>query len=425
MRPSAPSSASGKKRIHGPVGAAPLVGEKRSRRDVDTTDAAAPNNSPPIEKGTKKGLQRREKEEPPLLLSPSGQAMSLAEAKAALEAFTKRVEAAEREDERRRAAVDAQTQIDEAHVWHAMAFSDRPLRFNVGGCLFEVPISSLCRAESDSFFDSLSRQLADENGGALPGWETSVVGNGAGVVADCLSTVERDASGAIFIDRDPETFRIILNYCRGYSGIPNLTLGLAHRLLADAEYFNLTALADEMRYYCLGTVPSLPHQFSLPGAGINVDRTRLRAVYNVSPLGDRLLLCGRHSVTFHIKKAEYVGLGVISDDCVSFDSEFHRTRNCCVYYMTGLTYTNFPFHKKEEASAKYAAGDYVTVTLDMQSKVVAFHVRGAAPRCYSCATAVRLRFAVVIKFDSEVTIVDSATDAPTAFLTLAEHRQAV
>eukprot|EP00388_Colpodella_angusta_P002617 GDKJ01009141.1.p1 GENE.GDKJ01009141.1~~GDKJ01009141.1.p1 ORF type:complete len:247 (+),score=10.60 GDKJ01009141.1:109-741(+) len=206
-----------------------------------------------------------------------------------------------------------------------------------------------------------------------------------------------------------------MNYARGYIPIPNLTLALAHRILCDAEYYQLEELAETMRFHIYGTSPSQPHQLSAPGAGINPDRNRFKTVYNVTPLGDRLLLSGRHSVTFEIKKAEYVGLGVISDECTSFDSEFHRVRNSCVYYMTGIIYTNFPIHKKEDNAEKFVVGDFITINLDMWNHVVEFRLRNSI-KCFSCSTAVRLRFAVVMKFDSEVALVGSSSEENTQFV---------
>lgn len=261
-------------------------------------------------------------------------------------------------------------------------------KFNIGGQHIVVPLTNLKFSEG-SFFEALLR-------GELP--------------------VQRDENGCIFIDRDPEVFKIIMNYLRGYATIPNLTLSLAHKILCDAEYYQLDSLAETMRYHVFGTSPSLPHQFTAPGAGINVERNRFKTIYNVSPLGDRLLLSGRHSVTFEIKKAEYVGLGVISDECTVFDAEFHRVRNCCVYYMTGIIYTNFPNHKKEESTEKFGSGDFVTIVIDMCNHVVEYRLRNSI-RCFSCATATRLRFAVVMKFDSEVSIVGSKTEEPTRFET--------
>ena len=153
--------------------------------------------------------------------------------------------------------------------------------------------------------------------------------------------VQRDAAGRIELDRDSHVFRHILNYLRGYkSQLSSSELGM---VLYDLDYYGLDALADVVRSQT--SPPANAFQY---GGGTNLERNRFRSHYSVSLLGEHFYMQGKHSVTFEIRRCEYVGLGVISDYCVSLDQEFHKTTHCCVYYMTGVFYSNYPHHKKEE-----------------------------------------------------------------------------
>lgn len=219
--------------------------------------------------------------------------------------------------------------------------------------------------------------------------------------------VETDEKGRIFIDRDPATFRNLLNFMRGYRKA-KLTPGQVAMMLHDAQYYQIPISEQDLQAFNPTRLHTpLPHQFSAPGPGISTSLDRLRSIYCVAPVGDRLIIAGRHAITFHIVRAEYLGFGVISDDCTVFDAEFHKVKNCCVYYMTGVCYSNFGVHKKQEFSDKFKEGDRVTIVIDMQNKVVEYHFRDVV-RCFSCSMALRLRFAVVMKMKTEVKIEETA-----------------
>lgn len=259
------------------------------------------------------------------------------------------------------------------------------VRLNVGGEVFVVPVNTLLGRESNTFFHAL---LGAKDEGVAP--------------------VFTDADGAIFIDRDPGTFRHILNYFRGYSHFQMLEEEQLRKLKVDARYFQLPGLLE-----MIGESEQAADLQFQPGPGVSPERNRLRVVYGVAVVGDIFLVTGRHRITFEIKVADYVGVGLVSEACVSTDQEFHKTANCCVYYMSGVFYTNFPHHRKEENLEKIENGDFVSVTVDMDKGVAEFTLRNSI-KTISIGRARRLRFAVTMKMASRIRIVpeDEASQLP-------------
>lgn len=100
---------------------------------------------------------------------------------------------------------------------------------NVGGVGFSTTRTTLSLLEPGSFLARL----------ALSG-----VDNGTGGSAGAGLSTRRDASGRIFIDRDGERFRIVLNYLR---------TGTVHASDKDT----LGALRDEAEFYCLPKLSAL------------------------------------------------------------------------------------------------------------------------------------------------------------------------
>jgi hypothetical protein len=213
-----------------------------------------------------------------------------------------------------------------------------------------------------------------------------------------------DPSGRILLDRDGETFRHILNYLRGYK--PLLSTDEIETLLHDVQYYGL----DELYATLAHQIQPHGNVFQY-GGGTTLERNRFRSSYCVSLIGERYYMQGKHQITFEIRQCEYVGLGVVSDACACLDQEFHKTAHCCVYYMTGVFYSNYPHHKKEEGLEKFARDDRITITLDMDDKTVSFAKMDRTVRIVQCSTATRLRFAVVMKLDSEVVIVPNTGDS--------------
>lgn len=266
------------------------------------------------------------------------------------------------------------------------------IRLNVGDELFTVPIQLLLGKDGDeNFFDVIlgfynynnkNDNLDDDNN-----------------ICNYFFPPPLDETGALFIDRDPSTFRHILNYLRGYQLLGVLNEDQLSMLRTDARYFRIGSLINE-----LGDQTATNMVRFRPGPGVNPERNRFRVIYGIAMVGERFLITGRHSITFQVMNSDYVGIGLVSDSCVSTDQEFHKTPNCCVYYMTGVFYSNFPHHRKEDGLEALERGDYVSLMVDMNKRVAEYTLKGST-KMISLGNARKLRFAVAMKLSSSVRIV--------------------
>lgn len=260
---------------------------------------------------------------------------------------------------------------------------------NVGGVHYDVPFATLLRDEGSLFSILL--------GSDYP--------------------IERDASGSILIDRDGLSFRHVLNYLRGYPKSASLSSDELALLLSDADYFVL----PQLRKMLSADDPQAGTFRFESGPGVSPECNRIRVAYCVGVIGEKFLIAGRHRVNIEVRSGDYVGIGVVSDACVCFDQEFHRIFNSAVYYMTGVFYSNFPHNRKEEGLEKYGAGDVITMVLDMDDKTIEFSMAGKGSKVVSCATASKLKFAVVTKMHSQLRILSDAE----ASLVAASRLQAI
>ena len=319
------------------------------------------------------------------------------------------------------------------------------LKVNIGGKLFEVPSRTLLR-DSRSLFAQVfcnSHRITHVGGSGCAAIITGEkrargVGSGVSNAADddsvtCAASAEddqlvstqennaqllRDENGVVFFDRDPHTFALLLSVLRDTKGHVVLTPEEADMVVDDAMYYQLydhtrfsSAFVHSAAHGLEGFFAYARHwaaapkmdEFASIGTNINPQRTRFRSVYSVCPVGDGFFTAGCHSCTFTVKACEYVGIGVISDECTNFDSEYHRCRNCCVYYMTGVLYSNYPNHEKLDTFRKYDVGAVIKVTINMDKNIIEFSLNDMV-QCVPCPTAIRLRFAVTMKNTSEVHI---------------------
>lgn len=249
---------------------------------------------------------------------------------------------------------------------------------NCGGELFTFPKTTLLSSDENSLFHALFYFEGDP---VLP--------------------IQKDENGVIFFDRDPTVFHHIANYLRGYTKFDKLDGNLAKRIRLDAIFFRLPKLLklldDDKKNFL---------QFR-PGPGVSPDGDRLRVAFGVAIVGEEEMVTGRHSITFEILLDEYIGVGIVSDACTCTDREFHRTPFCCVYYMSGVFYSNYPHHKKEErvqTVLKFGAGDRITIDVDLDKGIVEFINKNGA-KIVSIGKSKRLRFAVTAKGNSSVRIV--------------------
>ena len=273
------------------------------------------------------------------------------------------------------------------------------IHLNVGGMKFTVPYRTLVpTGDADSFFYRIlsNGTRGEADGDRLP--------------------LDRDSEGNIIIDRDPITFKHVLNYLRGYRKFHMLVAEELSLLRSDAAYYGLTGLSA-----LLADSEDESGLFA-PGPGVSIERKRIRVAYCVGFVGDRFLMTGRHAITLEIDSAEYLGIGVASDSCLASDQEYHKVCNSCVYYMTGILYSNFPLHKKEENLEKYEAGDRVTIVLDMTARIVEFHLKNSV-KVLSVGSAQRLKFAVAMKLGSKVRIVQDEQNSN--FLSITSKELAV
>ncbi|EPY35968.1 hypothetical protein STCU_00821 [Strigomonas culicis] len=255
------------------------------------------------------------------------------------------------------------------------------VRLNIGGELFEVALSTLLAYDAPNLFHSLFSN-------------------------EYLLCDYDEKTKSIFIDRDPATFRYIINYLRGYSYFQALGEEERTKLKVDAEYFCLKGLHDILTSESVDKASTRGEMgyFMKDAPGVSVDRKRFRVVYCVSTIGDVYFVAGKHTITFHVVRADYVGIGLVSDSCINRDQEYHRTANCCVYYMSGVFYTNFPHHRKEENLEKISDGDLITLTVDMDKGMAEYKLKSTT-KMFSIGRIARLKFSVIMKFMSQVRIV--------------------
>lgn len=312
--------------------------------------------------------------------SPSANVGWKAQAKAAKQKLEETFKATSEKEEQLQRIQEAMQRSKEK--LQLLCDTNQFVSLNIGSTVFDVPVSTLLSEEGSIFETLLSQHYM----------------------------LDVDAQGAIMIDRDPASFRHIINYLRGYRRF-NLTPEELALVEMDIDYYMIPKMRQAIYQSNGENVPnsSNANRF-VPGAGINQDGSRLRVAYAVSLIGDQMLIAGRHTIHFEVLSGEYLGMGVVSENCVSTDVEFHKTPNCCVFYMTGVFYSNFPNQRKEEGLDKFTTGDIVSCTLDMDEKTIQYAVRGVTTKVISCAPATRLRFAAVGKLSSGCRIIPS--DSP-------------
>lgn len=279
--------------------------------------------------------------------------------------------------------------------------------------------------------------------------------------------VQRDRAGAILLNRDGQTFRHILNFLRGYPrlpcqsieavgflaedalyyGVPRLLTLLDQELLLQASFrleggrfWGRTAIALRSRFafhqmdkaivrtvggtendqaafpadQCpvSSSMPDshvamvVPHRFQL-GPSVSSDGVRFRSPYLVAFVGHRFFIAGRHTATFEIVRTGYIGIGVASESVVLSDAEFHRSPGVVVYYYTGSAHVSgtgeAPFRK--DGLQKFALNDRVTVTADLDDRFVEFFINDRSELILHLPAAPRFRFAVAMKGNAAVTLV--------------------
>ena len=125
---------------------------------------------------------------------------------------------------------------------------------------------------------------------------------------------------------------------------------------------------------------------------------------------------GAHTQEFHVERADYVGIGVVSRLFVDQGTEFHQLSQCAVYYMSGVLYANFESHRKIETAESFTDGDHITVSVNYQDGCVTWLRNEETIHTASMGEGNKypeLKFAVVLKRASVVHLVPMTTASST------------
>ena len=257
----------------------------------------------------------------------------------------------------------------------------------------------------------------------------------------------------VFIDRDPDSFRYVLSFLRGYPlWVPPHMVDF---VADDASYYGVTGLL-----YSLGIATDSDvgaAQTFVAGPGVSDDGTMATSMSMVAiagplahPAGCASLLgtspwanigeverhpssssaptrpATSHSITFRIDKCEMVALGLVAgvttstnchptseaaprDNGVSQVTLFSGTPDSVCYLMTGQLHVRMQSPTvHDETIERYGNGDFVTFTVNYASNKIHIRKHGAIPISLSFPTPLPpLRFAVYLQGVGSVVIVDT------------------
>ncbi|KEG11874.1 hypothetical protein DQ04_02191060 [Trypanosoma grayi] len=255
---------------------------------------------------------------------------------------------------------------------------DRRVCLNVGGKCITTLASTLCSVPS-----------------LLSEW----LNNG-------FAGLPRDRRGNPFIDRDPENFRLIVNYLRGYE-LPLDTEKIVF-LAEDAEYYRIEALR------ALIDPPAEWHFES--GPGVSPDKTHFSTDSILGTCGnDPLPSNGKSVLTLHIDKCELVTVGLIDAEYVCENKELQYQRSSIAYRNTGELVCSFNDERTYTMGVGFKSQDLVMVqvvlTPNAAAKIDFYCGSVKTHETEWPAPTPPLRFAVSLRGTSAVTIEkDSTTD---------------
>ncbi|KAH9586118.1 Potassium channel tetramerization-type BTB domain [Trypanosoma melophagium] len=208
-----------------------------------------------------------------------------------------------RSAERSERVDETEKQIDtrqDVHASQALSHSsvDRRVCINVGGSSITT-LESTLRSEPSLLSEWLNNDFA-----GLP----------------------RDAMGNPFVDRDPENFRHILNYLRGY-GLPLATEQIVF-LAEDAEFYRiekLRALID----------PPAQWRF-VSGPGVSPDNTLFSTDNILGTCGNEPLpIKGKSILTLRVDKCELVSVGLLGTESPAENEPLQNQSHAITYCNTG------------------------------------------------------------------------------------------
>lgn len=175
-------------------------------------------------------------------------------------------------------------------------------------------------------------------------------------IAEDFSGFPRDAKGVPFLDRDPTTFRHILNYFRGY-GLPEDPECYPF-LAEDAVYFNCTNLMKAM-----GVCP--PVLRFLPGPGVSPDGLSFSTEQVLGLCGSEPLSFRErdHFIEFRYEKAEMVEVGVVAAHNVRHDAMLSGQERSISIRNTGVLMKKIGDDLINESAKPVARPETVIVSL--------------------------------------------------------------
>ncbi|CAD2218997.1 hypothetical protein AGDE_12820 [Angomonas deanei] len=171
---------------------------------------------------------------------------------------------------------------------------------------------------------------------------------------DNFSDFPRDADGNPFIDRDPNNFKHILNYFRGY-GIPSDATALVC-MAEDAEYFGIDELLR-----AIGAFSPPMWKFNLgPGVKDNQLVCCTSAILNLCgtvPLSTKQ----SHSIGFRIVRCDVVNIGVVGVEAVKYDERLESQQYSVAYDNSGNITCSFGEERTFVSANSFKKEDQLTI----------------------------------------------------------------
>ncbi|PBJ72162.1 hypothetical protein TcG_04993 [Trypanosoma cruzi] len=171
-------------------------------------------------------------------------------------------------------------------------------------------------------------------------------------VSNDFAGLPRDANGNPFVDRDPENFRHIVNYLRGYE-LPLATEKIVF-LAEDAEFYRIEKLR------ALIDPPARWHFVS--GPGVSKDSTlfsteNILGICGNEPLPTR----GKSILVLRVDKCELVSIGLIGTEKPFENEPLQGQPHSVAYCNTGELVQCFETEKTYVSGTGFKSHDIITV----------------------------------------------------------------
>ncbi|CCD17509.1 unnamed protein product [Trypanosoma congolense IL3000] len=211
----------------------------------------------------------------------------------------------------------------------AASISDRRIRINVGG----------------EYITTLARTLCSEPS-LLSEW-----------VKNDFAGIPRDSLGNPFIDRDPENFRQVINYLRGY-GLPASTERIIF-LAEDAEYYKIDKLMALIN-------PQTQWKF-LSGPGISENQKEFSTENILATCGTEPLPPeGRAVFSLRVEKCDIVTIGLIGAKNVRHNVPLEKQVNTISFRNSGDLVRHLSCSCTFKQSTGYKSHDIVEVHVSLK-----------------------------------------------------------